>query len=108
MRICRIGKRLSVHEVPSVVACCRPYCRATVDTPVAALRGTEGRTHASARLTVYWVSVALPLTFGDVSVRNHKETCGLRRLPYELKIERIRGRADRRVANVSNNGGVAV
>ena len=49
-----------------------------------------------------------PLTFGDVSVRNHKETCGLRRLPYELKIECIRGRADRRVANVSNNGGVAV
>jgi hypothetical protein len=26
MRICRIGERVSVHEVPSVIAWCRPYC----------------------------------------------------------------------------------
>ena len=37
MRIYRIGKRLPIHEVPSVVAWCRPYCCATIDTPMALL-----------------------------------------------------------------------
>jgi hypothetical protein len=39
MRIFRICKQVFVHGVPPVVAWCRPYCCATVDTPLTAFRG---------------------------------------------------------------------
>ncbi len=45
MRICRIGKRIYVHGVPLNTTWFCPYCCATVDTPMCALRsiGNEAR-----------------------------------------------------------------
>jgi hypothetical protein len=74
MRKTRIGKRIYVHGVPLDTSWFCPYCCATVDTACVTPRGTGSRTRTSARLTHLLGYSGSPLSFGDVSGRNHKET----------------------------------
>jgi hypothetical protein len=74
MRFYRISERISVHRVSLDIARCRPYCCTTVDIPLFTMRSTGSRTSTSARLTRLFGYSRPPLTFGDVSGSNHKET----------------------------------
>jgi hypothetical protein len=74
MRKTRIGKRIYVRRVPVRTAKFCPYCCATVDMALLTSRGTGSRTRTSARLTHLLGYSGPPLSFGDVSGRNHKET----------------------------------
>jgi hypothetical protein len=74
MRQIRIGKRIYVHGVPLDTSCFCPYCCATVDTAFVILGGTGSRTRTSARMTHLLGYSRPPLSFRDVSGRNHEET----------------------------------
>ncbi len=74
MRKTRIGKRIYVQGVSLDTILFCPYCCATVDTAFVTSRGTGSRTRTSARLTHLLGYSGPPLSFADVSGRNHKET----------------------------------
>src|SRR5918994_104505 len=74
MRKTRIGKRIYVQGVLLDTSWFCPYCCATVDMALLTSRGTGSRTRTSARLTHLLGYSGPPLSFGDVSGRNHKET----------------------------------
>ena len=87
-KIC-VDKQIHVQGVPVSITWFCPYCCSTVDTAIVILRGTRSMTRTSVRLARLLDYSRPPLVFGDMSWRNHKETCGLRGLPYKLKVEHI-------------------
>jgi hypothetical protein len=73
-----MDKRISVHRIPLDTSWFYPYCCASVDMAFVTSRGTGSRTRTSARLTHLLGYSGPPLSFGDVSGRNHKETSASR------------------------------
>ncbi len=74
MRKTRVGMRIYVHRVLLDTSWFCPYCCATVDAAFVTLRGTGSRTRTSARLSHLLGYSRPPLSFRDVSGRDHKET----------------------------------
>jgi hypothetical protein len=79
MRICRIGKGIYVHGVPLDTSWFCPYCSvptvALLLTRLSSLlRDTGSRIRTSARLARPLGYSRSPVSFGDVSACNHKET----------------------------------
>ena len=78
MRIYRIDKRISVHEVPLDTSWFCPYCCATVDIGFANLRATGSRTRKSASLPRLLVTPALRQLVFELHLLGFHPECGFR------------------------------